>query len=493
MTKHTVQGFHFLQDRRWRKSIVASVKTILTLLLVNFFSSNLLAQVPQIDGSPAEWPGILNNATNTSKGFKHDPFNANKVDDSWTGGSQDNDASCSADWTWVLGNSNDKGDIGNAGTVKIGSLLYFCGDRSSLSGDAQIGFWFFKDNVQPTGAGSNPGSPFSGEHTNGDLLIISNFTNGGGTGAPAVYEWKNKTSNSPGGLVQLSLNTAPALLTTNSSSVASPNGTAMFNGQTWLFQAKGTSGNNHNYLTNLFFEGYVDLTNIPEAACFQRFVLETRNSASIGASLQDLAAGNFGARPAPPVVTITEANLCSTLTAPSLTVNCPVAGVYKLTQTGETPITKTFPTDGVNGELVFGNLRDGKGFEVYVDNGGCLSDITDCTNYTSFSCPASTLSVRQSSSTDNTLLIGTEPKVLATPNPFGDNVRFSVEAPISGQGTLELYNMLGQKVKTVFQGYFEKDRMQTIEYRVPTALRSNLTYLFRIGDRKTTGKLIGLK
>ena len=465
---------------------------MLTFLLLNFSYTSLFAQ-PTIDGLATDWVNALNVGSNPSKGFKHDPFNINGQDDQWTQGSKDGASSIQDGWRWVFGNSNDKGDIGNAGAIKVGNLLYFFGDRASFSGDAQIGFWFFKDNVQPIGNGGNPGTPFSGERSNGDLLIISNFTNGGGSAAPVVYEWQGRTTNNPGALVKLDLATAPAQLTTNSGIVASPNGTTMFNGQVWSFKAKGSPGGDNRYYPNLFFEGVVDLSNIPEAACFQRFLLETRNSAKIDASLQDLAAGNFGARPAPPVVTITEADLCSNLTAPSLTVNCPVSGVYKLTQTGETPVTKTFPADGVNGELVFANLKDGKGFEIYVDNGGCLSDTTDCTNYTSFSCPSPGLTARQLPTTDNTVQIGTEPKVLAAPNPFGDNIRFSLQSPVSGQGTLELYNMLGQKVKTVFQGYFEKGAVQTIEYKVPTALRSNLTYLFRIGEQKTTGRLIGLK
>jgi len=286
------------------------------------------------------------------------------------------------------------------------------------------------------------------------------------------------------------LSTAPALLTTNANKIASPNGTVMFNDQTWSFKAKGATDN--DYLTNLFFEGYVDLSNIPEAACFQRFLLETRNSASIGASLQDLTAGNFGAKPAPPVVSITEANLCGTETAPNLTVLCPVAGVYKLTQTGEAQRTFTYPADG--GTVKFSNLKDGKGFEIFVDNGGCLSDITDCNNYTSFSCPQTATTARQAASTETSRLqVPTESKVVAAPNPFNDKIRFSVEPSASGQGTLELYNMLGQKVKVVFEGYVEKGKMQVIEYTVPASQRSNLTYVFRIGGQKTTGKLIGVK
>jgi hypothetical protein len=68
-----------------------------------------------------------------------------------------------------------------------------------------------------------------------------------------------------------------------------------------------------------------------------------------------------------------------------------------------------------------------------------------------------------------------------------------LKSGVSGQGSLELYNTLGQKVKTVFQGYVNANQLQTIEYAVPNSQRSNLIYVFRVGNEQTTGKLIGLK
>jgi hypothetical protein len=287
----------------------------------------------------------------------------------------------------------------------------------------------------------------------------------------------------------------PADLTTNSSKIGSPNGTVITVGSvsdTWLFKAKG--GTDNDYLPNLFFEGFVDLTNIREAACFQRFMLETRNSASIGASLQDLAAGSFGSVPPRPVVTITEATLCGTETAPSLTVLCPVPATYRLIQQGDqTATAQSFPADAVSGVLRFTNLKAGKGFDIYADADGCASDHTDCSNYTTNSCPPSTASARQADQIQTNTQVAAGVKVLAAPNPFNDKIRFSVESSVSGQGVLELYNMLGQKVKTVFEGYVEKGKMQVIEYKVAAAQRSGLSYLFIIGDQKATGKLIGLK
>ena len=68
-----------------------------------------------------------------------------------------------------------------------------------------------------------------------------------------------------------------------------------------------------------------------------------------------------------------------------------------------------------------------------------------------------------------------------------------MESAVSGRGSLELYNMLGQKVSTVFQGYVQKGQVQTVEFSVSGAQRSALIYVFRVGDQRTSGKLIGLK
>ncbi len=364
----------------WLRSAKTRIQQGLAVFLLLFFVFNGMAQVPQIDGNPSEWPAILNNAANTKKAFRHDPFNINHIDDSWTGGSQDGDASPSADWTWVYGNSNDKGDIGNAGAVLIGTKLYFFGDRSSFSGDAQIGFWFFLNNVQPTGNGANPGSPFSGEHANGDLLIISNFTNGGGNAVPTVYEWQGKTANSPGAPV-IAPN-ASAALTTNSSQQNVPggvSGTTMFNGEQWIFAPKfGSAG---TYPSPLFFEGWVDLATIEDASlCFQRFLLETRNSQSIGASLQDLVAGAFSGIPQPPTVTPDE--ICYNTRNIVLRASCSHTSGTPTWYTQATGGTALGTTDGVSADgttLTLSGLTQSATYYVSCKDGDCESTRTAVT------------------------------------------------------------------------------------------------------------------
>jgi hypothetical protein len=68
-----------------------------------------------------------------------------------------------------------------------------------------------------------------------------------------------------------------------------------------------------------------------------------------------------------------------------------------------------------------------------------------------------------------------------------------LQSAISGRASLDLYNMMGQKVQTVFAGFIEAGKARNVEYNVPASQRHNLTYVFTVGEQKVSGKLIGLK
>jgi hypothetical protein len=84
-------------------------------------------------------------------------------------------------------------------------------------------------------------------------------------------------------------------------------------------------------------------------------------------------------------------------------------------------------------------------------------------------------------------------QVSAYPNPYNDQVKFVVESPVSGQGSLEVYNVLGQKLQTVYQGFIFAGKGQVIEYKVPPFNRTNLIYIFKVGGQQVTGKLLKLE
>jgi hypothetical protein len=84
---------------------------------------------------------------------------------------------------------------------------------------------------------------------------------------------------------------------------------------------------------------------------------------------------------------------------------------------------------------------------------------------------------------------GTQTTVKAFPNPFSDRVKFAVTSPEAGYGSLDVMNMLGQKVKTVFQGQLNAGS-QNFEMVLPQARYSTLFYILRVNGKQVTGKLV---
>jgi hypothetical protein len=81
--------------------------------------------------------------------------------------------------------------------------------------------------------------------------------------------------------------------------------------------------------------------------------------------------------------------------------------------------------------------------------------------------------------------------IKAIPNPFADRVRFAVTNERAGNGTLDVFNMQGQKIKTVYSGYVPAG---TSYYDLEVVGQSSgqLIYVLRIGSEKLSGKLIRL-
>jgi hypothetical protein len=79
------------------------------------------------------------------------------------------------------------------------------------------------------------------------------------------------------------------------------------------------------------------------------------------------------------------------------------------------------------------------------------------------------------------------------PNPFNDNIKFVIQSDISGQASLEVFNMAGSKLQVVYSGYLAAGQGRIIEYKVPELYRTNLIYVFKIGGRIVTGKVINIR
>ncbi len=192
-----------------------------------------------------------------------------------------------------------------SGTATTCEVLFFGSDRIDNSGDAQQGFWFFQKAV---GLGSNSvggGQGFTGVHTPGDLLIISDFSNGGTTSTITVFRW-DPTCKKTGGTSTLDGKPCgDANLAVLASSDAANCGTAgaadgfcgIVNpgpGLTtapWPFLDK--SGNT-SYLNGEFYEGGVNLSLLGLGnECFSTVASESRASTSTTATLKDFVLGSF--------------------------------------------------------------------------------------------------------------------------------------------------------------------------------------------------------
>jgi hypothetical protein len=188
-------------------------------------------------------------------------------------------------------------------------IMYFGLDKNVDNGNNNVGFWFFRGEV---GCESPGGSvDFSGEHQDGDVLVVSAFTNGGGVSNITAYQWNggcidNPSPQTPAACDGLAIGnggdckvaptgtTDSICATTNSG----PNEENDAITTAWLTANAGAVG--HTVVPPDFFEGGINLTTVFENAgqqvpsCFSSFLADTRSSQSLTATLFDFAGGELG-------------------------------------------------------------------------------------------------------------------------------------------------------------------------------------------------------
>jgi hypothetical protein len=269
-----------------------------------------------------------------ARSFDSDVFGAG--DDVFTGaqpGGSSKDPEPISGWRYTQSSSTsapDKDDIEHAYTAQYTkstdpttttddeALLYFGADRFAVSGDSQIGFWFFKSKVGKGPKVGNVGT-FTGEHTarstdpithvvtHGDILILSDFLQGGAAPTVRVFEWVG-SGGSDGSLDLIAgsttqfadclggpnpnpkkppvppvLDNDPFCATVNTGNAAAP----------WPYTPK--AGTTNTMPAGSFYEGGVNLTDLGLGSeCFSTFLAETRSSQSPTATLKDFVGGGFG-------------------------------------------------------------------------------------------------------------------------------------------------------------------------------------------------------
>jgi hypothetical protein len=205
-------------------------------------------------------------------------------------------------------NVNSKIDVMNAYVVSYTNaagdqIQYFALERNTNTGTADVGFWFLQGTAGCESLGTTV--TWTGEHLDGDVLVVSEFTNGGRVSTINVYRW-DRPGNPVG--VPGSLNPTPVgagvdcrdplLVTPDSACAASntvDNGVGGTLTQPWS-TANKADGVGHLLRTSEFFEGGINLTDLGLGGkCFNTFVGDTRSSTSLTATLFDYAAKTTGA------------------------------------------------------------------------------------------------------------------------------------------------------------------------------------------------------
>ncbi len=198
-------------------------------------------------------------------------------------------------------------------------VLYVGSERESNNGTSFAGFWLFKNPVT-----CNPQTgTFSGSHTDGDILIVSNYTNGGGNQEVQLFQQQGSVlvPVAHGGICGSSAGDSMCAIANDAALAAA--------------DIPWPPGNASGHQTNTFVEAGVDLTaalggNVP---CFAFFQAETRSSAQLTATLKDFSGSSFNSC-VPPTIT-TKQNAATA--ALNVAVGTPVQDVANISGASGTP------------------------------------------------------------------------------------------------------------------------------------------------------------
>jgi uncharacterized repeat protein (TIGR01451 family) len=260
-----------------------------------------VTSVFELDGNAAtstthDWDQVFadNNATPppasgaVASSFVTDKVNSTADDIFTGGGSKETLGVQSGRWLFTDSKPQPKDDITHAYAAAYtdpsnGHLILYAGlDRYDNSGDATAGFWFFKSNIGENAAvTTNGGHPFVGSHSDGDILLVSDFTVGGSTSTIKVFRWTG--DDATGSLVALN-NGNPI----GGSTFAIVNGSPI--SVPWAYANKSGAS---QPAAGEFLEEGVDVTALGLQGCFSTFLAETRSSQSPTATLSDYVIGQF--------------------------------------------------------------------------------------------------------------------------------------------------------------------------------------------------------
>jgi hypothetical protein len=204
-------------------------------------------------------------------------------------------------------NVNSKIDIMNAYAASYTAtngdkIMYFALEKNKDNGVNDVGFWFLQGNASCSAPSGH--KPFTGSHAIGDVLVVSEFSNGGGVSNITAYRWVGgtnplqqiATATGAGGDCKTATGGDNICATTNSG--AKPFNTTL--NTPWLSSDATLGIGNNQIVPPDFFEGGINLTKafnqsgqtVP--SCFNTFIADTRSSKETSATLFDFARGTLG-------------------------------------------------------------------------------------------------------------------------------------------------------------------------------------------------------
>src|SRR5436190_5891239 len=236
-------------------------------------------------------------------------------------------------------NVNNKIDIMNAYTASLFApnntggqdhIIYFGLEKNTNNGTNDVGVWLLQGSASCSAPSGHLN--FTGGHQNKDVLVVSEFSNGGGVSAIKAYQWAAAASgplSGDGGCIDsndnpnsatggcngqpISTSTADCKVagggdslcaTTNANCTTATLGCSKQWNQTvatpWL-TANGSSVGRNQIVSPDFFEGGINITKVFQQAggqtapsCFSTVVPDTRSSTSTTATLFDFVTNQLG-------------------------------------------------------------------------------------------------------------------------------------------------------------------------------------------------------
>lgn len=279
-------------------------------------------------------------------------------------------------WRWKDGSVPDKDDIthayaaaylcpaGQTDCTEGDTIIYFGADRFSNTGDAFLGFWFFKNHITMENDGT-----FSGMHTEGDVLVLVNFPQAGNAEPEIrVVSWAPgcmKGVKNPGEGDCLAKNIMLEYDGVVCSEVAGydlacaeTNTEALFDYTgllpgtiiaPWDYEAKspdpGCGENDFCMPYESFFEGGFNVSELFEGedACFASFMVETRSSSEFTATLKDFVLDEF------PLCRVELSKDCGVGTYNEFTDTLDIPYTVTIENTGQALVHEVVATDDVCG------------------------------------------------------------------------------------------------------------------------------------------------